>query len=430
LFGTLSQAWRLQAGSKTSRILLISVTVFALLRLLMQFAVLPELYFDDLTTYLDASQNLRQQTDLYPPLPLKQVEFYQYAPTFALVMVPFTWISTVLAGFLHTALHVVIYALLYRQWDRIFKRLGLEQASRALIATLPVWLLFSAFWSDLILLNVYTLMALLATLLIDAVLDERLDLSLLWLSIILQLKPHMAFAVLIPLLLGHYRFFFKLILAAAAVYVAIFALTILVLGPHYGWEQYKAYFHLLTAMGDNFPWRGPSKDFLGYNHSIVQTVVFFGGISTTTLRIGQAIKFLLLVPLVIIGLRFLRHPVRKMGREVPELGLELAFVLYTGVFIWLDIVWELTLGIAVFTYLLAVLNQSKARTMMGIVFLLYSLVDVFQLVGYMVLGENALLQDAYVVTDISTYVPLIMIVTLTFYVLLIKRLWAVPLEGD
>jgi hypothetical protein len=395
----------------------------------MQFAVIPEFVCDDLRTYLDAAQNLRQQNDLYPPLPLERVEFYQYAPSFALAMVPFTWLPNVLVAVLHTVLHVVVYALLYRQWDRIFERLGLDRASEALIVTLPVWLMFSAFWSDLILLNVYILMALLATLLIDAVLDERLDLSLLWMSIILQLKPHWAFAALIPLLLGHYRFFFKLIIAAVAVYVAVAAITILVVGPNYGWEQYKAYFHLLTGMGDNFPWRGPAKSFLGYNHSIVQTVVFIGGITSTTLRISQVIKFLLLVPLAIIGLRFLRHPVRKMGREVPQLGLELAFVLYTGVFIWLDIVWELSLGIAVFTYLLAVLNQSKARTIVGIVFLLYALVDFCQLVSFMVLGENAFVQGPYIVTDISIYIPLVMIVTLTFYALLIKRLWAVSLEG-
>jgi len=54
---------------------------------------------------------------------------------------------------------------------------------------LPVWLVFAQFWSDLGYLNVYVLMALLATLFIDALLDERLGWSLVWVSIILQIKP-------------------------------------------------------------------------------------------------------------------------------------------------------------------------------------------------------------------------------------------------
>lgn len=433
MFGTLSQAWQTRAGSKSTRIILISVAIYALLRLLIQFAVATsgDDYFpDDLRIYLEAAQNLRQQHDLYPPLPLEHMEFYQYAPSFALATVPFTWMPKMLAAVIHTALHVVIYALLFVQWGRIFKRLGLEHTSSTLIAILPIWLLFSAFWSDLGFLNVYILTALLATLLIDAVLDERLDLSVLWLSIILQIKPQWAFAAVIPLLLGHYRFFFKMLIWAAGVYLAVSAVTILIVGPSYGWQQHKEYFHLLTGIGDTYPWRGPEKEFLGYNHSIVQIAVFIGGITTTALRIGQAIKLLLLVPLGVIVLRLLRHPVHKMGRDVPQLSLELAFVLYTGVFIWMDVVWELSLGIAVFTYLLATLDEQKVRTALWIVFLPYVLVDFVQIISYLVLGDSAFVQEVYIVTDYSIYIPLVMIVTLTFYALLIKRLWSQSTEGS
>ncbi len=70
-------------------------------------------------------------------------------------------------------------------------------------------------------LNIYILLALQATLLIDAVLRERLGWALLWLSLILQTKPMWAFAAAVPLLLGRYRFFLRLVGGAVAIYVGV-----------------------------------------------------------------------------------------------------------------------------------------------------------------------------------------------------------------
>src|SRR5262245_7673410 len=106
----------------------------------------------------------------------------------------------------------------------------MPQANVILAWTLPVWLIFSGFWGDLGYLNIYILMALLATLLIDALLADDLLASVLWLSLILQTKPQWVFAAALPLLLGHYRFFFRLIGLAAVTYVGIAALTIAVVG--------------------------------------------------------------------------------------------------------------------------------------------------------------------------------------------------------
>ncbi len=44
------------------------------------------------------------------------------------------------------------------------------------------------------------------------------------------------------------------------------------------------------------------------------------------------------------------HLARRPGYEVPIVSLDLAFALYLGAFIWLDVVWKLSLGIALFTY--------------------------------------------------------------------------------
>ena len=100
-------------------------------------------------------------------------------------------------------------------------------------------------------------MSLLATLFIEAVLYERLGWSLAWLSIILQLKPQWAFAAAMPLLLGQWRFFLKLIALAIITYGAIVGLMMFVAGSTYVWQQYTDYFQFLLNMRGNFPWRGP-----------------------------------------------------------------------------------------------------------------------------------------------------------------------------
>ena len=429
----LRQAW---SQSKAYRIVLVVVVVYTILRLLVQgLYVTGALAFDeegfeipvDLQVYLDAATNFQQRQDLYLKESLEFIEYhYPYPPSFAMAFVPFLWLPPLATAILHTLLHVLVYGLLYILWGRIFHRLGLHRASEMLAWTLPVWLVFSAFWDDLAYLNIYTLMALLATLLIDAVLRERLGWSLLWLSAILQTKPMWAFALAVPLLLGRSRFFLRLVALALVVYGTIAGLTILVAGPAYGWQQYTDYFHLLSRLGSEFPWRDASDPFLGYNHSVKQTLVYFLGATPGMLRLATAVKLLLLVPLAVVVLRHLLRPARRAGCTVPRLSLDLAFALYLGAFIWLDIVWELTLGIAVFTYLLATWQGRGGKILVWVVFLPYALLDFWRLASYALFGPDVILPGQYVLTDPGLYLPLILIVILVFYALLIRRLWAVP----
>lgn len=420
---------QVRGSSRVFRRVLVIVAIYALLRLLIQLtlvagAFMPgetgdDFFPDDLRIYLEASNDLKHQRDLYPPLPLERMEFYQYAPAYALAYVPFSWLPRGLVVLIQTILHLAAYGLLYVWWDRIFERLKLVRAREMMAWTLPVWLLFSAFWSDLGFLNIYLYMALLATLLIDAVLAERLGWALLWLSIILQTKPQWAFAAVLPLLLGQYRFFAKLMILSAITYAAVVGLTLLVVGPAYGWEQHKDYWHLLTGIGNNYPWRGPDKPYLGYNHSIVQTVVYIFGINTAALRLATVIKIALLLPLGLVVLRL----VRRRPAYRPTLALDLAFAFYTASFIWLDVVWELSLGIAVFTYLLATVSGRRVRQILWIVFLPYALVDIWQAFSFMIFGDSVMDPGPYVLTDPSIYIPLVMIVTVTFYAVLVRRLW-------
>ena len=66
--------------------------------------------------------------------------------------------------------------------------------------------------------------------------------------------------------------------------------------------------------------------------------------------------------------------------------------------------------------------------MIWVVFLFYVLLDIWQVLSFLVLGQSAFNADAYVWTDPSIYVPIIMIVTLVFYGVLVWQLWKIQPE--
>jgi hypothetical protein len=406
---------------------LIAALIYGMLRLAIHGVFLANLLASgeirgyDLQVYLDAANRLERGQDLYPQGTPDWIEFYQYSPAYALSFVPLLRLPLAAVMIAHSILHVVAYGLLYWTWGRIFGRLGLERARDVLAWTLPIWLVFSQFWADLSYLNVYVFMALFCSLLIDALLDEKLAWSLLWLVLITQTKPQWAFPLALPFLLGRRRTFFKLLAWTIIAYAGIAGLTMAFVGPSFGWAQYVDYGRLLrTISSGNYPWRGPEAPFLGYNHSIVQIVVYWWGISPTTLRLASGIQALLLAPLAVVGAE----------RGVPWLSLDLAFALYLGAFIWLDVVWEVTLGIAAFTYLLSTLDRKQARIYVWVTFLPYALIDLWQVISFLAFGPDVMLPGPYILTDPSIYIPLVMIVILTFYALLIQRSWAATLADQ
>ncbi len=431
--------------SRTWRVVLIIVVVYTVLRLVVHGMYLATLLWPeqgalgerpgwvgekegmipaDLQIYLNAARHFKLRQDLYLKGSLERLEeHFPYAPFFALVFMPFLGLSPVMVTVVHTLLHTAAYALLYVWWGRIFRRLKLDYAVRAWVWTLPVWLLFSSFWTDLGYLNIYIIMALFGTWFIEAVLYERLGWSLLWLSIILQIKPHWAFALVVPLLLGRRRFFFKLLASSILVYGAVVGMTIWIAGWSYGWQQHVDYVHFLARLSRDFPWRGPEQGFLGYNHSIKQIVVYLAGVSPAALRWATGVKILLLLPLAVVGLRYLFHPPNRAGQDAPRVALDLAFVYYLGAFIWLDMVWEVSLGMPLYAYLLGTSANRGVKRLIGAVFLPYALLDPWRVASFVVGGMSVILPGPYVATDPAIYVPLIMVVILTFYALLIKRLW-------
>ena len=422
--------------SKTYRLLLILAIIYALLRLVIQIflfsdAMRPEAVAEGVQvsadlqqSYIASAQRFQAREDLYLKGALEHVEaHYLYSPAFAFFFAPILLLPLQILLPLMLIIHIVAYGLLYIWWARIFERSKLVEVSRTWAMLLPLYIVFSVFWDDLSYMNTYILLALFATFLIDAIMQERLAWASFWLgAVILPIKPHWAFALALPLLLGRYRFFFKLLVGAALAYLIVASITLMAGGFEYGIRQYQDYFGFLARLTRDYPWWGPEMPFLGYNHSIMQVVLYFFGVSPSNMLVATIIKLLLLLPLGWVSLRFLRHPVEKKGKEVPETALALVFAMYLGAFIWLDMVWELSLGVVIFAFLLATSETKWLQTLLWVLFGVYALLDIWRLVSYMALGDSILYQGAYVLTDPLIYVPWIMFVLLAFYAILLLKL--------
>jgi hypothetical protein len=422
--------------SKIYRVLLILAVIYAVLRLAIQIflfsdAMRPEAVAEGVQvsadlqqSYIASAQHFQAREDLYIKGSLEHVEaHYLYSPAFAFFFAPLLLLPLQILLPLMLVIHLAAYGLFYVWWGRIFEQNNLLQVARLWAQLLPLFLVFSAFWDDLSYMNTYILIALFATFLIDAILQEKLGWASFWLgAVILPIKPHWAFALALPLLLGRYRFFLKLLAAAALAYLIVAGITILAGGIEYGIRQYQDYLAFLSRLTRDYPWWGPDQAFLGYNHSILQIFLYFMGVSAANMRLAMIVKLILLIPLGWISLKFLRNPINQAGKDVPETALAIVFAFYLGAFILLDMVWELSLGIVIFAYLLATTGQKGTRTLLWILFGSYALLDIWRLVSYMALGDSVLYEGAYVLTDPLLYVPWIMIVLLVFYGILLFRL--------
>ena len=116
-------------------------------------------------------------------------------------------------------------------------------------------------------------------------------------------------------------------------------------------------------------WRTMADGFLGYNHSITQIVVYLLGTSKTVFTISTIVRLFLLGPLLIISTKGLRLSRPSAISETPIISLDIMLTLYLGTFIWLDAVWELSLGIVIFPYLIGTLHSRRVITLTRVVFL-------------------------------------------------------------
>jgi hypothetical protein len=295
-----------------------------------------------------------------------------------------------------------------------------------MIGILPLWFIYAAWWGDAILLNIYIILALMVSWLFYFIWQEQLWPSALLLVLILQVKPQWAFPLALPLLLGRFRFFAKLLALVVGGYLLVAIATIFWLGKDYGLAQYYAYYRMLAVASTKIPWHG-AGEYIGYDHSIAQIYFYLFGYKESAWPIILLIKVAILTPLGIAAIRLLR----RNQEPHPSLALEAFFALYFASFIWLDLVWETTLSIIVFIYLMMIARDRRVRWLVAVPFVWYALVDLWQLVGVplsaVAVGEAEVLKHGPPLwADPSFRIPIIMFVILAFYTVLVKRLWAAP----
>ncbi len=424
--------WR---TSPAYRVWLVLAVIYFLLRLAAQvYFMLPSQTAaevgsqmgDDLQlSYVQAARHFAAGEDLYLIGSLEHVEeHYLYSPAFAFFFGPLFLLRADLLTLVMIVLHLLAYALMYVWWLRIFRQHRLGKMAAVWVKFLPLYLVFSAFWDDLAYMNTYIFMALFATFLIEALLKEQTGWASFWLgAVILPIKPHWAFAFLIPLFLGRWRFFARLLAGTLAAYALVTVATLAAGGFEYGLAQYRDYLGFLGRLVRDYPWWGPDQPFLGYNHSILQTVYYFLGISPATFNLALALKLLLLTPLGVVSLRALLKPVNRAGHEVGEAALGLALAFYLAAFIWLDMVWELSLAMTVFVYLWVVVTAPWKKALLGLFFFPYALIDLWRLVSYIIWGDAIIYNAGYVLSDPLIYLPVILLVLLVCYFLLLAHLW-------
>jgi hypothetical protein len=389
----------------------------------------------DLFIHVSAAQRLAAGQDLYYSGDPPKFEVYNYSPLYALLLSGLRFLSFRQHAVLHGVLVLAAYVGLFLTWRRVFPRMGAPQAGQMLVISLPAWLLYTAYWGDALLLNLYVILALAVSWLFIFIWEEKMWPSAILLVLILQVKPQWAFALLLPLLLGRQRFFWQLIGLVIAGYLLGLAAAVLALGPQYGLAQYAAYLEMLSTHHLEIPWHGQGQP-MGYDHSIAQVYFSLFGYRSEAWPLVRAIKLALLAPLGIFcawrGLLTLLarcEPTRVDGR----FALECFFSLYCAAFLWLDLVWEATLSIVIFAYLFSSL-PGLVRWLAAVPFGWYTISDLWQTVGIalasaMLGAETIAAHGPPLWADPSYHLPVILLVFLTFYGLLTARLLRRMREG-
>jgi len=370
---------------------------------------------NDLKIYLEASTRFLQREDLYIA-PRPDFGLYAYSPAFAAVLGLLTSLPYKFVWMVDALLHIIVYWAIYWRWFKIFRQQRLDSAAATLIRLFPLWIIFTGLLYEIAYMNIYIFMAFIATLLLEAMLSQQTGKAILWLTILLLIKPQWAFALGIPLLLGHWRFLAKVVIGALLAYFAILALMVLVT-EQYALVQYQKYFQFLQSIPYTFVWNTMIKDgHIGYNNSIMQVVVFFTNDASHSIILVNVLKILLSIPLIAI---FWLYHHNTPQETTPAFTLEWAFALYLLVFLWLDVVTELTFGIVIFTYLLGTLPKESSKNWARLFFLPYALTHIW-ITFTGVVSFLAPLPD--VIIDPSLFIPFILIAMLGLYGLVLWRL--------
>jgi len=415
----LRQQWRSSKSFRAWTILaligLVLNLAFTVLWQMEIFAVEDAPPANDLKIYLEAGERFLRREGLYIA-PRPDFSLFAYSPAFAMLMGFLTFLPYKALWLVDALLHVIVYWALYRRWFLIFRGQRLDTAAEALVRLFPLWLIFTGLLYEIAYMNIYIFMAFIATLLIEAMLNQQTGTAILWLAILLPIKPQWAFALGIPFLLGQWRFLAKVVIGGILSYAAIFVLSFLMAGP-YALEQYQGYVRFLQTIPSTFVWNTMNNyGHIGYNNSIMQLVIFLTTNATYSVAVTTVIKILFALPLIAIYLRSRRNAPQEANRN---LILEWAFALYLLAFLWLDVVTELTFGIVIFTYLIGTLPDQSLKNIARLVFLPYALTFIWVTFSG-ILSFGVALPDA--VIDPSLFIPFILIAMLGLYGLVLWQL--------
>lgn len=398
------------------RVLLVLAVLSAVLHLALVGGIMAISPRTDLDMYIDAGQRAWARQPLYPApeADVSSLDMFNYSPVFAAFFAALAWLPSLALRLISFALHLAASVYLYILWARILCRVD-HRAPHVMAGLLPLWLVFTNFWTDLHYLNVAVFLAVLASLALQDIIDDRPRAGV-WLFVLAATKPYWAFAAALPLIGRRWRTFLTASGLAAGLYLAAAGLMSVVFGPQYVWGQHVEMIRHLASMPARLPYQTPASfPVLYYNHSLTQMVVYLFGLGARPW--SALIKAAVLAPAALLALRGWRNP-------LPETTVAWFFVLYAAAWLWLDLAGEWILSIAAFTVIVLTINQ-PVRKWAGIIFVPYALLNIWRLVAYLltvVTGLPLVTAEMEVVVDPSMYFPMTLVVILSFYSVFLAHL--------
>jgi hypothetical protein len=193
---TLQQQWRKSGSFRLWTILAIAGLVINLtLTVLWQMEIITfedSPPANDLKIYLEAGNRFLQRENLYTA-PRADFGLYAYSPVFAIFLGFLAFLPYKAVWIVDALLHIIIYWLIYWRWFKIFREQRLYSAAETLVRLFPLWIIFTGLLYEIAYMNIYIFMAFIATLLLEAMLYQQTRRAILWLAILLPIKPQWAF---------------------------------------------------------------------------------------------------------------------------------------------------------------------------------------------------------------------------------------------
>jgi hypothetical protein len=218
--------------------------------------------------------------------------------------------------------------------------------------------------------------------------------------------------LLIPLLLGHWRWWLKVVIGSGVGYGLTVLLTLFVAGLDFGWVLYQDYAGHLLNIAERYPW----TMHIFYNHSWQSILYWLFGFQGWVRPAVTVIRLLFLMPLLWLLWRWGQSPPDAERRSPLALGL--CFAAHLWALMLVSDLWEAQLLIVVFAYLLAV-GGPQVRRWATLISVPFSLLSVAQLAGWWAARQ---LGRPFTDFDMAARLPVIMLAVVGIDLLLLLTL--------